>query len=346
MIRPLDKYFIMRIFQLRRRPITEEYVSMLGNDIWSHLFAKHGKLSGFPKEDRQFLQTFRKLSEDDDFDPFGHLTTQRKIDIKKDCVLSFSRGNEKLKQLDVVYLSLPAGYACPFADICKSLAHRHGKKFSTGKSIKDLGDIRCYAASAEMRWPTVRKQRWRNFDLLRDFKGDIYGMADLILKSLEYYESKNPPIRLFRIHESGDFFSQEYFDAWIKVAEERPGILFYAYTKSLPFWTARKNKIPKNLRLTASAGGTMDELIDKEQFRSAIIVKDKGEAIKRGLNIDSNDFLAAFGDVDFALLLHGPQSKESGAHSQAQKNAVLLKAAKKLKTDPKEIERLFNYYTS
>jgi len=335
----------MQIFQLRRQPITEEYVSRLGNN-WAQLFAECGKLSGFFSEDRQFLQTFRKLAEDDEFDPFGHLTKSRKIDVKKDCVLSFSRGNEKLKQLDVVYLSLPAGYACPFADICKSMAHRHGKKFKTGKSIIDLGDIRCYAASAEMRWPAVRKQRWRNFDLLRNFKDDVTGMADLILRSMDYYESKNPPIKLFRIHESGDFFSQEYFDAWIRVVQARPQVLFYAYTKSLPFWAARKDQIPRNLRLTASEGGKMDELIDKEQFRRAIIVKDKGEAIERGLNIDSNDFLAAFGDQDFALLLHGPQAKEMGTHSQAQKNSALLKAAKKLKADPKEVQRLLQYYTS
>jgi hypothetical protein len=337
----------MRIFQIRRRPITEEYISGLGNS-WAILFAKHGKLSGFFIEDQQFLQKFQALAEEEkvEFDPFGHLTTSGKIDIKKDCILSFSRGNEKLKYLDVVYISLPAGYACPFADICKSMAHRHGKKFKTGKSIIDLGDIRCYAASAEMRWPAVRKQRWRNFDLLRQFKGDVGGMADLILRSFDYYESKNPPIKLFRIHESGDFFSQEYFDAWLQVVKTRSNILFYAYTKSLPFWAARKGEIPKNLRLVASEGGTMDELIDKEQFRRTIIVKDQGEAIRRRLQIDSNDFLAAFGDKDFALLLHGPQPKEAGTHAQAQRNSALLKGAKKLNVSPTEIDRLFRYYTS
>lgn len=344
-ITKLDKYFIMRISQLRRRPITEEYIFNLENG-WAKLFAEHDKLGGFFMEDKQFLQNFSEQAEDDEFDPFGHLTVRGKIDIKKDCVLSFSRGNEKLQQLDVVYISLPAGYACPFADICKSMAHKKGGKFKSGLSIQDFGDIRCYAASTEMIWPNVRKQRWRNFDLLRHFKGDIYGMANLILRSLTYYEDNNPPIKLFRIHESGDFFSQEYFDAWLKVAKERPHILFYAYTKSLPFWAARKDKIPKNFRLIASEGGTMDELINKEQFRRVVIVKDKGEAIRRRLHIDSNDFLAAFGDEDFALLLHGVQSKESGTGSQARKNAVLLKAAKKLQVPPVEIERLFRYYTT
>ena len=90
----------------------------------------------------------------------------------------------------------------------------------------------------------------------------------------------------------------------------------------------------------------MDELIDKEQFRRTIIVKDKGEAIRRRLKIDSNDFLAVFGDKDFALLLHGPQPKEAGTHAQAQRNSALLKGAKKLNVSPKEIDRLFRYYTS
>ena len=58
-------------------------------------------------------------------------------------------------------------------------------------------------------------------------------MAAVILGSL------SPCAGVVRVHDSGDFFSQEYFDAWLEVARGRPRTRFYAYTKSLPFWVAR-----------------------------------------------------------------------------------------------------------
>lgn len=312
------------------------------------VFSAHKKLTGNLTEDAKLITTIgRLMEEDEEFDPFGHLIAADKIDVEDDCVLTLSAGNDKMQHMSVVYLSLPAGYTCPFADICKSTAHKRGGRFKDNNlAIKDFGDIRCYAASAEVAYPNVRKARWRNYDLLRKFKGDINGMAKLIVNSLNFYETKHPQIKLFRIHESGDFWSQEYFDAWLLAARARPDILFYAYTKALPLWQTRKDDIPSNLRLIASEGGTHDDLIDKEQFRKAIIVQDQGEAIEKRLHIDANDFLAAFGDQDFALLIHGVQSKGSGNTVQAKKNSKVLKdAAARLKIPPGEIERMLLHYT-
>ena len=104
--------------------------------------------------------------EDDNFDPFSHLQLTDKIEEKEDCVLSISKGNAKLNH---PIFSLPAGYTCPFANICKSFASKDGTNFaSSGKKIKDSGDIRCYAASTEVAYPNVRSSRWKNFDLLQE----------------------------------------------------------------------------------------------------------------------------------------------------------------------------------
>lgn len=285
----------------------------------------------------------------EEFDPFSHLDIDQEEDIdpEEDCVLTISEPNSKLGQIQAPSLSLPAGYSCPFAKVCKSLTHRHGKKAFDGKAIKDYGDIRCYASSAEVAYPAVRNMRWRNYDLLRSVgkKGGARAMADLLVRSLRHYEQNHGAVRVFRIHDSGDFFSPEYLDAWIECAKAMPGVLFYAYTKSLSFWASRKSEIPKNLRLIASEGGKEDELIDKEGFRKSVIVKDSGEAIKRNLNIDVNDFLAAFGDKDFALLLHGVQSAESGQTKQSFANSKIIKnAAAKFQTSPGKIERLIKMY--
>lgn len=320
-----------------------------GGKILFEAFRQFDKLSGDLLEDTNYINEFYKLlNEDEDFDPFAHLSDTGKIDVEDDCVLTISEPNSKLGQINAPSLSLPAGYTCPFADICKSLAHRHGKKAFDGKAIKDFGDIRCYAASAEVAYPSTRKMRWRNFDLINDTlkKEGVSGAANLLVKSLNHYEKNKGRVKVFRIHDSGDFFKQEYLDAWIEAAKRRPDVLFYAYTKSLPFWKERKGDVPKNLRLIASEGGKADELIGKEGFRKAVIVKDSGEAIKRKLNIDVNDFLAAFGDKDFALLLHGVQSAESGNTKQAMANSkVVKKAAEKFNVSPKEIEDLIGKYT-
>jgi hypothetical protein len=166
------------------------------------------------------------------------------------------------------------------------------------------------------------------------------------MRSIDHHEQKHK-IKGIRIHASGDFFDQPYFDAWLNVAKNRQDLLFYAYTKSLPYWQERKAELPPNLRFIASKGGKADHIIDKEGFRQAVIVQNQGEAKDKQLNIDLNDFLAAFGDSDFALLLHGTQGKEGGLHSQSQKNAKIIKdASARMKLPPNKIEKMLAKYTS
>jgi hypothetical protein len=132
-------------------------------------------------------------------------------------------------------------------------------------------------------------------------------MADLI-------ESSLPDTRRFniiRIHVSGDFFNQNYFDAWIHVARRNPEVLFYAYTKSLPYWIKRLGRIPQNLKLTASIGGVHDNMISQYNLRSARVVKSIQEAEALGLPIDHDDSHAYATDESFALLIHGTQRKGS-----------------------------------
>lgn len=281
------------------------------------------------KFDSDFIEDFtNKIFEDDDFDPFSHLIGSDRIDPKEECVLTISKPNAKLKGINAPSFSLPAGYTCPMADVCKSMAHRKGKAFKDGKKIKDHGDIRCYAASTEVQYKAVRDNRWRNHDLLKDM-GSPEKMSDLILRSLKYYETQNGKISTFRIHDSGDFYSQDYFDAWLLAAKQRTDIHFYAYTKSISFWKARKKSIPKNLNLIASEGGKEDDLMNKEKFRKSTIVKSVGDAKDKKLPIDVDDSLAAYGDSDTALLVHGTQKAGSDYGKHSRENAKLLKDLKK-----------------
>lgn len=137
-------------------------------------------------------------------------------------------------------------------------------------------------------------------------KQSTHKMVELIQKSLPKKAEK------VRVHVSGDFYIQEYFDAWLQIAKDNPDTVFYAYTKSLKFWIARLSTIPDNLRLTASRGGNFDHLIEKYNLPEVQVVFHPSEA--GILEIDHDDSHAWDPDrTKFALLLHGTQPKGSKA---------------------------------
>ena len=89
-------------------------------------------------------------------------------------------------------------------------------------------EFRCYSASQEAIYTNVYKKRKANFDALKGLETDE--MVTLLCDNLP----KNAGV--IRIHAAGDFFNQKYFNAWMQVAELNPSVLFYAYTKALPYW--------------------------------------------------------------------------------------------------------------
>ena len=209
--------------------------------------------------------------------------------------------------------SLPAGWSCPHSLLCDSKAHP-----DTGK-IHDSPHttFRCWAASLEARLPNIRENYWFNYEQLRACKS-VEEMVKLLTAPLPL------STRICRVHVHGDFYNQVYFDAWLEVCRQRPGTLFYAYTKSLPYWVERLGQIPDNLELNASVGGTHDHLIKEHNLKSATVVFHPDAAWALGLPIDTDEWYAALGKESFALLINGTQP----AGSQAGKALQFLRAKK------------------
>jgi hypothetical protein len=241
-------------------------------------------------------------------------------------LLKFSTGNAKLGKR--LIFSLPAGYTCPNAGVCKTFSDR-----VTGK-IKDLpqanntdaAPYRCFAASSEARSPQCRAARWHNFDLLKatmvpinNPTEQIEALQMLITQSIDAKDSKSK-IDLVRIHESGDFWSELYFLAWLEVARNNPARKYYAYTKQLQLWLNNMDAIPSNFYLTASQGGNLDPLLKSHAYkfvRVSHVVYSQMEADGLGLSIDHDDS-HCFGAKPFALLVHGTQPKGSVAGKSIQ----------------------------
>lgn len=247
--------------------------------------------------------------------------------------MKFSKANAKIEALRQVeelkpYFSgkrkvysfdLLSGWSCPFAKDCLSRAVTgpDGKrKIKDGKDTK----VRCFSASQEVQYPALYNLRKANFDALRAMGSDSQGMAAAILSAMP------KDAGIIRIHVGGDFFNEAYMLAWFEVANARPDVLFYAYTKSLPYLVSNIEKLPANFSITASRGGRHDHLIEEYNLREAVIVFSEEQAQRLGLEIDHDDSHAAVkNNKSFALLVHGtqPAGSEAGtALQQLKKNNV------------------------
>lgn len=223
--------------------------------------------------------------------------------------LRFGTGNAKLAP-GIFTFSLPAGHSCPAAKECQSRANRRTGTITDGRHT----EFRCYAATMEARHSSVRRARWHNLEQLKAC-GSADAMARLILDSL------SPFCRVLRVHDSGDFFSTDYFSAWVAVARHRPDTRVYWYTKSLRSWLAHRAEVGDgytpgtvpNVVPTASWGGRYDHLITEHKLRSAKVVYSVTEAESMDLDIDHDDGHAMNHGPDFALLLHGTQPAGSEA---------------------------------
>lgn len=234
-------------------------------------------------------------------------------------IFKWSNSNAKLARLEailggkVMSFSLLSGWTCPFAKTCLS-------KVIIKDGVKQIKDgphteVRCFSASQEVLYPAVYNARKFNTDKVKK------ALVNNSLVTMLINDIHNFPVdvKAIRIHVAGDFFSQAYFDAWLKVARAFPNLKFYAYTKALPFWIKRKAAIPENFIPTASFGGSRDSLISLYKLRSAKIVLSESEADSLGLKIDHDDSLAAHNGESFALLVHGIQPAGSKAAKAIQK---------------------------
>ena len=108
-------------------------------------------------------------------------------------------GNKKLDK-SILIFNLPPGKSC--------------------KNCKSCYDT-CYARKAYRQYPNVRKawdynlSQAKNGNFVRSIISELNGTT------------KNS----IRIHSAGDFFSQEYINAWHRIIKQFPNKQFYAYTK-------------------------------------------------------------------------------------------------------------------
>jgi len=199
--------------------------------------------------------------------------------------------NKKLKntslinKVRVLNFSLPAyktqnnKVVCPFAKDCVKY---------------------CYAQKGNYRFPSVKKGLNKRYELSKKEEFVTIMNANILLERPTHV----------RIHDSGDFYSIAYLNKWIEIAKANKDVIFYAYTKSIPFFKRNKQNnnnwlLPNNLKIIFSEGSKKDNLINTTKDRHSRIFKDIKSLLSAGyINASDNDLNAITENKKVGLLLH------------------------------------------
>lgn len=165
--------------------------------------------------------------------------------------LRFSPANKKT---GAPSFSIPPGLTCPGqTSICNKLCYAMKGNFNTRSS----------------------QMYWGNYLLLLEVGEEVLMRAclyEMVLRALPLQRG------YFRLHVSGDFFSQPYLNAWCGVAQMLPRINFWAYTRSFMLDFTHR---PKNLVVYASADtDNLQEALDFADFQQMKVAYMTEEAAK------------------------------------------------------------------
>jgi hypothetical protein len=161
----------------------------------------------------------------------------------------------------------------------------------------------CYAKQGRYRMPNVANARIRALQhaLSETFVDDM--VDTLSAKSKRKYN-------VVRVHDSGDFLSQNNLEDWYKIASRLPNLTFYAYTKrlDLDLWT---NK-PDNFKMVQSFGGKLDNMVDMSKPHSRIFSSEEARDAAGYVDGNIDDSPAIEGILKIGLVYHGQRNLTEG----------------------------------
>ncbi|MFJ8965334.1 hypothetical protein ACIRG5_38710 [Lentzea sp. NPDC102401] len=188
--------------------------------------------------------------------------------------------NSEMRQIGAWNWSLPA-WAGRLAD---------GRTFNTCPSAGVCAQA-CYARHGTYTWPVVRAKHHANLAFVLD---DLSAWETAMVTELSAAKFHGAWIR---IHDSGDFFSDAYLQAWLRICLARPGTNFYAYSKEVErFRRLVEASPPPNFLWVFSYGGTQDSSLNPDTDRVADVFPDEAAIAKAGwASQEASDLLAVLG---------------------------------------------------
>ena len=147
----------------------------------------------------------------------------------------------------------------------------------------------CYARNGTYNFRNVKARHLANLEYVLH---DPQGWRDQMVA-----EVSRPSMagRHVRIHDAGDFFSDDYLMLWLDIARTVTTVTFYCYTKEVSMFRrlVTEETCPPNFRYVFSLGGKEDHLIDLAVDRHAEVFPDDDAVEAAGYgNQSASDLLA------------------------------------------------------
>ena len=167
------------------------------------------------------------------------------------------------------------------------------------------GKITCPFAAACVKYCYAQKGNYTRYPIVQEVQEKKYEISKQTnFISLMNAEIKKKKANYIRIHDSGDFYSVKYLQKWVQIAEHNPSVIFYAYTKSIKFFTDGL-LLPDNMKIIFSEGSKTDNLINAREHRHARIFKTSEELTASGyIDASENDLKAITENKKVGLIFH------------------------------------------
>jgi hypothetical protein len=106
-----------------------------------------------------------------------------------------------------------------------------GSAYSCPGMTEVCGGI-CYANALEKCYPSVRALLLHNWDLVKDADEDTtFALLDDLITEFVRASVKRGADLVYRCHWDGDFFSETYTAAWIRIFRKHADVQFWLYTR-------------------------------------------------------------------------------------------------------------------
>jgi hypothetical protein len=157
----------------------------------------------------------------------------------------------------------------------------------------------CYARKGTYRFANVRAAHMRNLMMTLD---DLPGWEEQMIAELR---AKKFVGAYVRIHDAGDFYSDDYLAAWLRIAKATPETTFYAYTKEVERFKrmVEPNPLPNFVHIY-SFGGRYDNLIEDDDRQADVFPTREALGDAGFVDQEESDLLAIHGPKKVGIVVN------------------------------------------
>lgn len=157
----------------------------------------------------------------------------------------------------------------------------------------------CYARKGTFRFRNVLAAHTRNLMMILD---DLNGWKQQMMLELDHPKFNGASVR---IHDGGDFFSDDYLKAWLYIARHTPNTTFYSYTKEIQrFRNLVEPDCPPNFKFVYSYGGKDDHLITPDDRQCDVFPDQETMDAAGFVNQADSDLLAITGNPKVGIIIN------------------------------------------